>query len=178
MKTSKILKELRIQKGVSMDAMVEELRNFDVSPSKSMISRWENGKAEPSMEYARVLAKYYNVSLDYLLGIAHDVESTLSNDKELIIKILNNHGYEIENNKTKAEVQYQNSKYEISNIQLDEYYNEVSEYAEKAFRKLIQISNTKLDSFGTIAAHATKDLTEEDRDKIIDFVSNLLDKRK
>jgi transcriptional regulator with XRE-family HTH domain len=31
-----------------------------------MISRWEAGKAEPSMEYARILAKYFNVSLDYL----------------------------------------------------------------------------------------------------------------
>ena len=64
-----ILKALRENKGVSMDEMANQLRIYGVSPSKSMISRWENGKAEPSMEYARILSKYFNVTLDYLLGL-------------------------------------------------------------------------------------------------------------
>lgn len=74
--TGKILKNLRELKQVSMDEMVVHLKSFGVSPSKSMISRWESGKAEPSMEYARVLARYFNVSLDYLLGIdeGHNIE--------------------------------------------------------------------------------------------------------
>ena len=74
--TGKILKHLRELKQVSMDEMVSQLKTYGVSPSKSMISRWESGKAEPSMEYARLLARYFNVSLDYLLGIdeGHNIE--------------------------------------------------------------------------------------------------------
>jgi transcriptional regulator with XRE-family HTH domain len=69
MQTSRILKELREKKNISMDKMANDLKKYGVSPSKSMISRWETGKAEPSMEYARVLARYFSVSLDYLLGL-------------------------------------------------------------------------------------------------------------
>lgn len=70
--TGIILKSLREAKDVSMDEMAIQLKKYDVSPSKSMISRWESGKAEPSMEYARILAKYFNVSLDFLLGLHDD----------------------------------------------------------------------------------------------------------
>lgn len=73
--TGTIIKELREKAELTMDEMADRLKAYNVSPSKSMISRWENDKAEPSMEYARILAKFFNVSLDYLLG--------LNNDKEL-----------------------------------------------------------------------------------------------
>jgi transcriptional regulator with XRE-family HTH domain len=67
----KLLKELREEKNVSMDKMVEDLKKlYDVNIAKSTISKWENNKADPSMEYARILIKYFNVSLDYLLGIS------------------------------------------------------------------------------------------------------------
>ena len=70
MKTlGEILKSLRKEKGVSMEEMIQELKKYGVSPSKSMISRWENDNAEPSMEYARILSRYFNVTLDYLLGL-------------------------------------------------------------------------------------------------------------
>jgi transcriptional regulator with XRE-family HTH domain len=69
MNTAILLRQLRKEKNVTMDEMVIDLKRFGVSPSKSMISRWESGKAEPSMEYARILAQYYGVSLDYLLGL-------------------------------------------------------------------------------------------------------------
>jgi transcriptional regulator with XRE-family HTH domain len=72
--TGRILKSLRELKGVTMDEMSIQLKQYNVSPSKSMISRWEAGKAEPSMEYARILAKYFNVSLDYLLGLESEKE--------------------------------------------------------------------------------------------------------
>ena len=75
-----ILKSLREEKSLSMDEMVEQLKQYGVTPSKSMISRWENNKAEPSMEYARILSKYFNVSLDYLIGLSDEKKS--SNKKE------------------------------------------------------------------------------------------------
>lgn len=68
-----ILKELRLKKGISMEEMSREINNlYDVNCSKSMISRWESGKAEPSMTYARLMADYHNVTLDYLLGLKTD----------------------------------------------------------------------------------------------------------
>ena len=65
-----ILRGLREQKQVSMDKMCEDLNNiYNVALAKSTISKWENGKAEPSLAYARILTKYFNVTLDYLLGL-------------------------------------------------------------------------------------------------------------
>ncbi|KOF56646.1 MULTISPECIES: helix-turn-helix domain-containing protein [Clostridium] len=76
---SEILKSLREEKNISMDEMAEQLKKYGVNPSKSMISRWENGKAEPSMSYVRILAKYFNVTLDYLLGLDSEEKSNKEN---------------------------------------------------------------------------------------------------
>ena len=65
-----ILRGLREQKQVSMDKMCEDLNSiYNVTLAKSTISKWENGKAEPSLSNARILTKYFNVTLDYLLGL-------------------------------------------------------------------------------------------------------------
>lgn len=65
-----ILRGLREQKQVSMDKMCEDFKKtYGVTLAKSTISKWENGKAEPSLTYARILTKYFNVTLDYLLGL-------------------------------------------------------------------------------------------------------------
>ena len=37
--------------------------------NKSMLSRWENGINDPSLEYAKNIAAYFDVSLDYLIGL-------------------------------------------------------------------------------------------------------------
>jgi len=64
-----ILKGLRENKGVSMDKMCEDLNKvYGTSLAKSTISKWENGKAEPALAYARILTKYFNVTLDYIIG--------------------------------------------------------------------------------------------------------------
>ena len=34
-----------------------------------MISRWESGENSPSLENAKSLSIYFNVSLDYLIGL-------------------------------------------------------------------------------------------------------------
>ena len=64
------LKELRLEKELSLDMVVYDLdKRFSVELTKSHLSRWENNKNDPSIRYAAALAKYYNVSLDYLLGL-------------------------------------------------------------------------------------------------------------
>lgn len=67
----KRIKELRQEKGVTMDILVEDIKeSFDVKKlDKSMISRWERGENEPSLENAKYLCMYFDVSLDYLIGL-------------------------------------------------------------------------------------------------------------
>lgn len=64
------LQELRNEKGLTMDMLVYDMNNkFQISLNKGLLSRWENGVNEPSLRYAAYLAQYYDVSLDYLIGL-------------------------------------------------------------------------------------------------------------
>lgn len=64
------LKKLRINKDLSIDELVNELNSkYETSISKSMISRYENGQADPKMENVRIIADYFKVSLDELIGL-------------------------------------------------------------------------------------------------------------
>ncbi len=58
------LKELRREYGVGQ---VELAKNIGVS--KGIISLWENGLREPSMSNLIALAKFFSVSVDYLVGL-------------------------------------------------------------------------------------------------------------
>ncbi|MFT4415289.1 helix-turn-helix domain-containing protein [Fredinandcohnia humi] len=64
------IKDLRTNKKLSIDDLVAKLNKiYETNISKSMISRYENGQADPKMENVRILADFYNVSADYLLGL-------------------------------------------------------------------------------------------------------------
>lgn len=56
-------KELRNQRGFTMDQLAKKL-----NISKSRISMWENNGTVPREDMLLQLAKFYNVSIDYLLG--------------------------------------------------------------------------------------------------------------
>ncbi len=36
--------------------------------SKMAVSHWEKGNSEPSIEQLKILAKFFDVSIDYLVG--------------------------------------------------------------------------------------------------------------
>ena len=57
------LKELRIEKKISQ-ADLGKLVNM----SKMAVSHWESGHSEPSISQLIVLAQYFEVSVDYLIG--------------------------------------------------------------------------------------------------------------
>lgn len=57
------LKELRIEKGFSQ----LEIANV-LNMSKMAISHWEKGNSEPSIEQLKILARMFDVSVDYLIG--------------------------------------------------------------------------------------------------------------
>ena len=58
------LKELRLEKQVGQ---VELASSINVS--KGIISLWENGLREPSLSNLVAIAKYFGVSIDYLVGL-------------------------------------------------------------------------------------------------------------
>jgi transcriptional regulator with XRE-family HTH domain len=65
----KRLKQLRQDRQLTMDMVVYDVSNtYNIEFTKGNLSRWENGVNCPSLIYAAYLAKYYNVSLDYLIG--------------------------------------------------------------------------------------------------------------
>lgn len=65
----KRLKELRESRQLTLDMVVYDLdMTYEIELTKGNLSRWENGKNYPSLYYAAYLAKYYGVSVDYLIG--------------------------------------------------------------------------------------------------------------
>ena len=65
------LKILRAERDLTLDMLVADLNHHypDLKIHKSMLSRWERGENDPSLEYAKVISMYFNVSLDWLIGL-------------------------------------------------------------------------------------------------------------
>lgn len=67
--TGKIIKELRLSRGLSQDELAENLNlRFGSSVNKGMVSKWENEISEPRLDAVRQLSEFFHVSLDYLIG--------------------------------------------------------------------------------------------------------------
>lgn len=76
MTTGDRLKSLRLSKEYSMEKLAEELNEkYNLKITKSMMSRWESGKSEPTNIFAAAYARYFNVKLDYILGLIDEKES-------------------------------------------------------------------------------------------------------
>lgn len=65
---SERLRELREQKGLSMFALAQQ-----IGVSDAAICKWENATNEPKASYISLLAEYFEVSSDYLLGFESDL---------------------------------------------------------------------------------------------------------
>lgn len=63
-KFGKILKDLRIEKGLSMSKLSKE-----IGFSTTSICRWENDQADINGDALIAFSKFYNVSTDYILGL-------------------------------------------------------------------------------------------------------------
>ena len=73
MNIGKRLKELRKNNKLSMDSLVEKLnKKYNLRITKSMVSRWENNLSEPSNKFVTAYAKFFNVDLNYLVGLTDD----------------------------------------------------------------------------------------------------------
>ena len=63
METKDIILELRTKKGISQDELAE-----CVFVTRQAVSRWENGETIPNTETLKLLSKFFNVSINTLLG--------------------------------------------------------------------------------------------------------------
>ena len=58
-----VLRQLRTEKGLSQEALAEK-----VFVTRQAVSRWERGEALPQTETLKLLSRFYNVSINTLLG--------------------------------------------------------------------------------------------------------------
>ena len=58
------LKELRLEKKLGQVQLAKE-----IGVSKGVISLWENGIREPNMYSLIILAKFFKISIDELVGL-------------------------------------------------------------------------------------------------------------
>ncbi|AJW76954.1 XRE family transcriptional regulator [Marinitoga sp. 1197] len=79
---SERLKQLREEKGISQRQLARDL-NF----SSAAVSLYEAGQREPTLTALEKLAKYFNVSLDYLTGLSNKNNELPDFVKEQITKI-------------------------------------------------------------------------------------------
>ena len=59
------LRELREEKGLTQLQLAQKL-GFK---SYNVISNWEGGKRMPDIENLKLIAKFFGVSIDYLVGL-------------------------------------------------------------------------------------------------------------
>ena len=80
-----VLKTLRLKENMTQAQLAQKL-----GLTKSVISAYENGLRLPSYDILIHIAKIYNVSTDYLLGVEHKQEIDLSGlSQEKIDAVLN-----------------------------------------------------------------------------------------
>jgi transcriptional regulator with XRE-family HTH domain len=70
------MKELRTEKNITLEDLAKVL-----STTKSTLSRYENNLRTPNANFINQLAKYFDVSIDYLLGNTNIKNTTDSADK-------------------------------------------------------------------------------------------------
>ena len=64
-------KELRIEKGLTQQQLAEDFNSkYGHTFSKPSISQYENGRRTPENKALKNFADYFNVSIDYLLGVS------------------------------------------------------------------------------------------------------------
>ena len=63
METKDIILELRAKKGLSQDELAEKLY-----VTRQAVSRWEKGETVPNTETLKLLSKFFDVSINTLLG--------------------------------------------------------------------------------------------------------------
>ena len=73
------LRELRHEKNLTLKEVSSQLEQNNLEISPDALAKYERGDREPKLETWQKLADFFNVPVDYLLGISKD-KSTLTID--------------------------------------------------------------------------------------------------
>ena len=63
MDTKDIILDLRTKKGLSQEELADK-----VFVTRQAVSRWENGETIPNIETLKLLSKFFDISINTLLG--------------------------------------------------------------------------------------------------------------
>lgn len=85
-------KELRLDKNLKQQELADNFnRIYGYTFSKSSISQYENNKRRPETDALIDFAKYFNVSIDYLVGLSENKNPCVENEVSVTNKdILDN----------------------------------------------------------------------------------------
>lgn len=75
-KIGNVLKELRTEKGVTLEEVAQS-----IGSTRSLLSKYERGASEPGLRQLKKLADYYDVSLDYLFGFTDEKRPVITSEK-------------------------------------------------------------------------------------------------
>jgi len=80
------IKQLRTERKLTQEELANNLnKRFDIKINKGMISKWESDISEPRLDHAKSMAEYFDVSLDYLIGLSDDIKPI--KDEKLLSEI-------------------------------------------------------------------------------------------
>ncbi len=69
------IKTLRQSENLTQEQLAESINKKNgTSINKGMISKWENNKEEPRMEYVRNLAEFFDASVDYIICLSDEIK--------------------------------------------------------------------------------------------------------
>ena len=75
------LRQLRKERHITQDALAEKLKL-----TKQAVSQWERGIREPSFETLEMIADYFNVDTDYLIGREDHTTLLLNGDEHKLVE--------------------------------------------------------------------------------------------
>ena len=81
------LREIRERENISQNALANAL-----GITRASVNAWEMGISAPNAQSLVMLSKYFNVSVDYLLGLDNneyvDISSLNNSEKEIVCSII------------------------------------------------------------------------------------------
>ena len=81
MELAEKIQKLRKERGLTQEQLAEQL-----FVSRTAVSKWETGRGTPSIESLQMIAKFYGITLDELLGTEEVITIAKNENKENISK--------------------------------------------------------------------------------------------
>lgn len=115
-------KELRIEKNFKQQELADDFNSiYGYTFSKSSISHYENDKRRPETNALIDFASYFNVSIDYLIGLSDNKKLDKPNKEvDLLSEAINAVSKVLENNNTTQE-----DKNNLFKIVSDAYFKNI-----------------------------------------------------